>query len=251
MKIEEKFCETKFGKICYLEIGKGNKTSVYLHGWFGHPAPAFSVYSVLESKGFRVVAPYLPGHGKSFGVSSNLTFKNLTEILSEFYERLGLVNTYTIGHSVGASLAWEITLKNDGKVQKALVVDAFSNLHGKGKISLLKSWLDDEAKWNLIKEFIKKRPDYKNNDFRIEYFQRSAFESANILKSLIVSKKLEKTPPFLFLWGERDEVCPMKDFIDSSGIEEKEIIKFAGGHWWFINHPDELKRNIAEFAGTS
>ncbi len=240
MKIEEKFVETKFGKINYLEIGEGKKTLVYIHGWVGNPIPAIKIAHRLNTKDYRVIAPYLPGHGDSFDLNPNFTFKNLLETFEDFFNKLGLKNVVGIGHSVGGVTVYE--LANSGKklINKAVIIDGYNNFRHDGIIKLL------PLVWAVIRESGLWHSMIHTSCYRlirkikIKKVRPSAlFLEESLLKTMNPSVFNSKSIPmenYLFVWGKRDCLTPEKEWIKQTGIDTNRVVEFAGGHCWCTLH---------------
>ncbi len=224
MKIEEKFIETKLGNICYLEIGEGKKTVVYLHGWFGSPEFALKFQDIFSPNEYRIIAPSLPGHGKSFNINLNFSCIDLKNTIFDFYQKLNLKDAVTIGHSVGGALAWEMA-------KKVIVLDAYTNPRGKIPFEIVRHWIFSKK---LRNRFVKK-----------VHFKPCALLALDIFKNLKVEPN--KKNQSLVLWGDNDDVGLLSNWLKLTGYDASEIHKFPGDHWWFVNQMDELKSQIAEF----
>lgn len=223
MKIEEKFVETKFGKICYLEIGEGEKTAVYLHGWFGNADFSLNLEDIFCSRGYRIIAPSLPGHGKSYSINLNFSCADLKNTLKEFYQVLNLENPLTVGHSVGGALAWEMS-------DKVVIIDAYTNPRGKIPLEIL---------WHFSKR-LRKRLVKKLR------FKPCAILALDVFKNLTVGPAKKDTKSLVF-WGKEDKVALLDDWLKLTGYDKSKILEFPGDHWWYLNQLDELKAHIIKF----
>ncbi len=121
MKIKEKFIETKFGRVCYLECGTGKNILYSIHGFGYNPQDIKYFAPIFEASNLRIMSPYLPGHGKSFDVPRGFTFDLAADTLLEFITRTSGGNINLFGHSLGGGLACEIIRKSQ-KVRKAILV---------------------------------------------------------------------------------------------------------------------------------
>ena len=65
---------------------------------------------------YRVVAPDLPGFGRSFRPPGPLTLDRYVEDLSELLERLECPRPILVGNCIGSSIALEYALRQPGKV---------------------------------------------------------------------------------------------------------------------------------------
>lgn len=109
--IEEKSVETKWGRIGYIELGTGSNVVVFLHGWVGTPGLVMRLSEEFDLTKYKLIAPYMPGHGSSFYLPRNYTFAKLVDTIVEFLLKLNLPKITLIGHSVGGALAWEIAVR--------------------------------------------------------------------------------------------------------------------------------------------
>ncbi len=85
------------------DIGVG-RTLVLLHGW-AVDRSFFSAQAPLAERGFRIVAPDLPGHGEREAGPRPPTMAGLADDLAELIRRLDLADVVLVGWSMGATLA--------------------------------------------------------------------------------------------------------------------------------------------------
>ncbi|MBB3082424.1 alpha/beta fold hydrolase [Geodermatophilus sabuli] len=103
---------------------------LYLHGYERHPGAAGFLKRLAESR--RVLAPELPGYGRSTG------FQNFTDVIDvalyhrELVESLGVGQVDVVGHSLGGMFAAELAAIAPQLVRRLVLVNAFG------------VWLDDE-----------------------------------------------------------------------------------------------------------
>ncbi len=76
--------------------------ALLLHGWGGEAGSMAQFVAPLQERGYRVLAPDLPGHGKS-GSKDVDTLRSLTSVM-EISKRFGPVQVI-VGHSLGSLLA--------------------------------------------------------------------------------------------------------------------------------------------------
>lgn len=240
MMIEEKFIETKFGKICYLEAGKGKRILILFHGFASSPIMIKYLAAALAGKGFRIMAPYLLGHGKSF--------RNTAIMLEEFVNKICPGKFSLFGASLGGDLALAIAERLDSRIEKlilqspllgplkgeklvlavwGLIVDSFWD--GKRYLSLAgKSWRSIRfSKLKQIKDLI----------WGLVISPLGLLISAECPKYNLRKKKV------LVLWGKYDHALNYKKV---SG----KIHFFDSGHHFLLSQPEGFLEKIVNFLET-
>lgn len=249
MKIEEKFVETKKGRVYYLESGTGDKTAIFLHGWLGWPVMIKRFARKFGNENYKIIAPYLPGHGLSFPLPKNYSFKDLVETMDEFFKTLGINKSdVLIGHSVGGAIAWELGMA-DHDTKKLIIMDALLNYTGRSMANLI---------WRVIKdktdEFIHMTL-HKNSLVQEEIgvgVRKPRLTSPvrfwHVIKSIkMTNSKLIKSLPVLALWGKNDNVVPLVDYQEILNQPGVKLLTFSGGHYWFAWHEAKMLEEINKF----
>ncbi|CAN5901456.1 alpha/beta hydrolase [soil metagenome] len=85
---------------------KGGKDLLYLHGAGGH-LPGDPLIAALATK-YRVVAPLLPGYGRSTGEDGLRDMLDITLHTLDVLEALKLSKPIVVGHSMGGMIAAEM-----------------------------------------------------------------------------------------------------------------------------------------------
>lgn len=122
----------------------------YLHGILGTP-PGLPFLSALGGRGHRVIAPNLPGFGRSDPLPCR-TFFDWVGHLSEALDACGLVGFPMVASSVGAMVATELA---------AVRPEAFSQLVLIGPLGL---WLEDHPIHEVWAERVPRQPEWFVND---------------------------------------------------------------------------------------
>ena len=92
-------------RIAVMEAGKG-KDLLFLHGAGGH-LPNDPLLAALATK-FHVVAPLLPGYGRSEGEDGLRDMLDVTLHALDVLEKLKLSKPIVVGHSMGCMIAAEM-----------------------------------------------------------------------------------------------------------------------------------------------
>ena len=77
--------------------------------------------------GFQIVAPDLPGHGKTEGIGRQ-NINDYVESIQKFMGEINLVNAVVIGHSMGAAIALQLALDVPEKVLGLVILGGGSRL---------------------------------------------------------------------------------------------------------------------------
>jgi pimeloyl-ACP methyl ester carboxylesterase len=96
-----------------------------IHGWASSQRMWERPASRLASAGFRAWALDLPGCGesRSFGATNGwYTIPNLTGVVAAFAERVGIERMALVGHSMGGSIALELTDRRPEAVSALVLV---------------------------------------------------------------------------------------------------------------------------------
>jgi pimeloyl-[acyl-carrier protein] methyl ester esterase len=104
------------------EQGEGTPL-LCLHGW-SVDGSLFREQIKGLSKDFHVLAPDLPGHGRSEASASDLTIDTLAADMRELIELRALENLVLVGWSLGAMVAWSMLLSGSApKVTGLISID--------------------------------------------------------------------------------------------------------------------------------
>ncbi|MFQ4142832.1 alpha/beta hydrolase [Chlorogloeopsis sp. ULAP02] len=84
-KFTEKQVQVQEQSIFYLEGGIANNSTpiLFIHGWAVGVDPYQEVLNNLCNR-YHLIAPYLPGFGKSSGSVENWNYQNYAQVLIEF-----------------------------------------------------------------------------------------------------------------------------------------------------------------------
>jgi pyruvate dehydrogenase E2 component (dihydrolipoamide acetyltransferase) len=97
------------GRMAWREWGASDApaTVVLVHGFGGDGSVWASLAPLLARRGFRVIAPDLPGHGATTVAADR--FDDLVAALAELARALGLSGAVFVGHSLGGAVVARAT----------------------------------------------------------------------------------------------------------------------------------------------
>lgn len=250
--IEEKFAETKWGKLAYLESGHSHKTIIFLHGLLGWPVFVERFSKVSNAHGWQFIAPYLPGAGPSFPIPKNFTFTDVVSCLDEFLRGLGK-KSIIVGHSYGGSIGRKLLEEKTGYIKGMVLADPWvTNEANLSLVNLTKKffyWMIDKGSDLLNK-------DYKSQVFKERYQVNTKITLAELFGIIRIFRtisfddhRLTKDIPVEVLWGKNDTLVPEKSALtEINRLNLVALKEFPGGHYWFARNPELLIDEVMKFA---
>ncbi|MDE1849490.1 MAG: alpha/beta hydrolase [Candidatus Micrarchaeota archaeon] len=111
----------------YYDIGRHHaRTMLLVHGAASTAERSWNLHMEhFERAGFRVIAPDLPGFGKSERMVKRHSMDSYAEFLDGFVKHLGLKEISLMGSSLGGGVAVQYTLRNPGNVSSLILVDSY------------------------------------------------------------------------------------------------------------------------------
>lgn len=111
-------------KMAYMDVVpevENGKTVLFLHGKNFTGYYWDSVMTVLNDKGYRVIAPDQIGWGKSSVPDIHYSFHLLAKNTKQMLDEIGISKVYLIGHSMGGMLATRFALMYPEMVEKLIL----------------------------------------------------------------------------------------------------------------------------------
>jgi pimeloyl-ACP methyl ester carboxylesterase len=82
--------------------------------------------------GFDIVAPDLPGHGRSAAPAVDYTATYFTDTIAEFLEICDLKNVVMVGESIGASISLSLAARRNARVARVIAINPYDYGRGGG-----------------------------------------------------------------------------------------------------------------------
>ncbi len=188
----DKFIEsTDHIKIHYTEIGTGEVTLVFVHGWLGNASWWKQQEEYFRDK-YNVVCIDLGGHGLSDKARQNWTSKQYAEDISAVVEQISTSEIILVGHSMSGAYVVEVAA-NLPKVKALVLVDTLKDLDVKftpeqAEEFMYRHYRSDfkSAVENLLPQFlfVDKTPANEKRRIQDEFLQNSPELAINALKPL-------------------------------------------------------------------
>lgn len=236
----------------YGEAGDGHPV-VFIHGW-GLTARAYAaMIPAIAKAGARVIAPALPGFGKSDPLPGEYTWEKLARWLDQLLEHAGVEEpAFFIGHSFGGGVATVTACHRPERARSLVLVNSVGGSvwkHGDaGERSLadrpLWDWgLHFPSEWTG-KRYRRVLPVVARDFLTNALTNPSALRrAARLARSADLRAELTQLSelgiPVSILWGNQDRVVPEATFVamcEAAGAPG-DIIESAG-HSWLLADPE-------------
>jgi pimeloyl-ACP methyl ester carboxylesterase len=239
--------------VVYGDAGDGPPL-VFLHGW-GLSARSYArALPTIAASGARVIAPALPGFGRSAPLEGEYTFEKLARWVDQLLEHLGVDEPVAIvGHSFGGAVAVATAWHHRERVRALVLVNSVGGSVWKTGGRRGPKSLSDRPIWDwglrLPSEFTGR--DYRKvlpvvlRDLVGNAMSnpRSVWRAADLARTADLREELtqmaETGLPVSVLWGSEDNVVPEATFLalcDAAGAPG-DIIEDAG-HAWLLADPE-------------
>ena len=272
------FLKLEEGEIAYVKEGKGKKTLLFVHGLSSNADAWYRNIEELK-KDFTCIAIDLPGYGKSYKNTENLTPTYFTETIRKFTEKLKIKDFTLVGHSMGGQAAIKFAAKYPEKLDKLILVapagiEKFTPYEGAAmkmvmKQSTIMATTPEQIDRNYQLNFFKMPPEAermitdRKNIIKASDFDLHALAIENSVKGMLDDTVTEDFPkiktPTLFLFAKNDMLIPNKYFhplltIDQVAEEAKTLVKNSklvmideAGHFLQFEKPAEVNKEIEAF----
>jgi len=199
----------------YLEAGQG-PALVLVHGLGGSSAVWRDDIGTL-AKNYRVIAPDLPGYGKSDRPRADYSIDYYSAMLKDLIDALGESKVAIAGNSMGGWIAAVFTLDNPGNVSHLILVDS-AGLHRESyptvspnpstkeelKSLLLALYADPSR---VTERMINDQWEYRRD---IRATVQATLDSLKTRMPLLDSRLGDIKVPTLIIWGKQDAIVPLE-----------------------------------------
>jgi pimeloyl-ACP methyl ester carboxylesterase len=238
--------------VVYGEAGDGPAV-VFLHGW-GLSARSYAqALPLIAAGGARVIAPALPGFGRSDALPGEYTFEKLANWVDDLLDHLGVEEPAAfVGHSFGGAVATATAWHHEERVRSLTLVNSVGGSVWRTGSGGEQS-LADRPLWDwglrLPGEFGKRHyrkvlpvvlRDVVGNALTNP---GAVWRAADLARTADLREELatlaERGLPVSILWGSEDNVVPEATFLamcEAVGAPG-DIIEDAG-HSWLLADPE-------------
>lgn len=237
----------------YGEAGDGPPV-VFLHGW-GLTARSYArALPTIAATGARVIAPALPGFGRSAPLDGEYTFEKLARWVDDLLDHVGVDEPAAIvGHSFGGAVATATAWHHPARVRALVLVNSVGGSVWKTGGRRGDRPLSERPLWDwglrLPSEFTGR--DYRKvlpvvvRDLVGNALTnpRAIWRAAELARNADLRTELatlaERGLPVSILWGSEDNVVPEATFLAlcKAAGAPGDIIEDAG-HSWLLADPE-------------
>ena len=241
-------------------------TAIFIHGVLNDHSVWILQTRYLANHGWNVLAPDLPGHGKSAG-DAPASVEAATEFVRALMDTAGLQQAALIGHSFGALIALEAAARMGSRVSHLVLVGVAAPMRVSAAL-LEASVTDPEKAIAMVNTFshstlapppsalgpgswlygssraLMRRVLASNRQVNIFHVGFKACDSYAGGAAAIA----KVTAPTLFILGAQDQMTPPKAAQSLvRGAADGRVAMVPGGHQMMLESPEEVLEAMRDF----
>ena len=226
-------------RLFYCEAGMGAPL-IMIHGLGASSRWWFPLFPQLTSAHFRILAPDLPGFGRSPGPP--VSIQDAARAVISLADHLGLGEFFMVGHSMGAAVATQIAAQHGGRVRRLVLVDS-AGIPGIGPRLLVRRLLQP---WTWCPAWFYRT--LLGDAFRAG--PRAMLAGIKELRAHDIRPALGRVrAPTLVIWGEKDTLTPPEHGrMIVAALPDGRLENIEGArHLPMVSDPDTVGRLIVRF----
>lgn len=238
----------------WYEAGSGTPV-VLLHGGGGTGRAFLAQLTHLSERGVRVLAPDMPGFGKTDAFDHVSRVPDIGPVLFEWLDALGLSRAVVGGNSMGGRVALSMASHSPDRIAGLIVLDSVGvevpNVPVVNPLTIPQSHYTSELVYDT--ERYKKQTPYRTLDDARELNRgRSTFAAYMDDGEIRSDPNLEVarlTMPTLLIWGREDRIVPLAygQALDRALSNSELLVIEQCGHLPHIEEADITNRAILDF----
>ncbi|HET6218607.1 MAG TPA: acetoin dehydrogenase dihydrolipoyllysine-residue acetyltransferase subunit [Acidobacteriaceae bacterium] len=246
--------------IRYLRRGKGDESTILIHGFGGDLNTWMFNHEALAS-GHSVYALDLPGHGRSSKQLADGTLEGFAKVVEGFLDKLGLTKAHLGGHSLGGAVAAIFAQKHPQRCLSLTLIASAGlgpEIDGEYIRGFVSATRRNELKPQLEKLFANPRLITRQMvDDTLKYKRLDGVELALRTitaqfcpldrQSLILREQISQlSMPVLVLWGSEDRILPASHALNLPQHVRTEILQ-GQGHMVHMEAASKVNTVIQSF----
>ncbi|XWK90234.1 MAG: alpha/beta hydrolase [Phormidium sp.] len=236
--------------IYYLEAGNPAKSTsiLFIHGWSVSIEPYQEILNILSQR-YHVVAPYLPGFGKSTAPHFVKDYSDYAALLIDFLKALNLHPVHIVAHSLGGAIAMALAALKPDFAKSLIVVDSTGiPMNSLPEVVLRRAIEMSAQMWQA-----KPKPTLAILErvlYNSLFNTRKVIETARIVLERDIRSILPRiNTPCLIIWGANDLLTPIamaKEFARS--IKGSKLVIIEGVyHEWNFFFTETFTKTVSNF----
>ncbi|KJG10694.1 alpha/beta hydrolase [Photobacterium kishitanii] len=255
---------TEGGQLTYWEGGQGQPL-LLLHGFGGTAAATWKAEMIQLSKKYHVIAPDLLWFGESYSDNS-AQLATQTNAIWQLVDKLKLNKIDVAGISYGGFITYDMMLTPE-RINKAVIIASPGPLFNDQDLNdlikragiqspeeLFVPNNGDDVKRLYDNVFISKKiiPDFIANQIYLDYFSQWKPQRTQLIKTLpndrdrIQQYDPKKLPQTLLIWGENDQIFPLKSGIKLSQYIQAPIVVLPKTAHGITNEQPAITANLID-----
>ncbi len=216
MNIDEQ--KVKVGDIYVnYKIAGAGRQFLILHGWGGKSDSWTKTQQELVAKGYQVIAPDLPGFGKTPSPDRPWSVDDYKNFVIDFAKELNINNFALLGHSFGGRIAIKLCARNYDRVSHLILCDSAGitlQKDGTTRFGLAMSKIFHRI---FIGDCCKTIRDWARDIFYRVIGNRDFTKADPVMRETFLLAVKEDLAPYLekiflptqIIWGEKDAKTPL------------------------------------------
>lgn len=229
----------------YLDIGQGDPL-IFFHG-SGLDARSHLPLLEILSKHYRVIAPDLPGFGRSETPEKDWSLREYGQFFHEFLEKIKITKPILLGFSLGGGVALDLASRTRN-ISKVIAIDPAAIPLSLPFRTLVFKAVTESMHVSDIKSSAKLSYRIILNLLRNPFRTPGAYRNIRTSLEHGCGKPESISAPALILWGTEDWILPPEHGkLLHKKIPHATLEYVRGHHNWCIFEPERAARRIREF----
>lgn len=246
----------------YQEFNPSAKNTIVLIHGLGASSEMWEFqFEPLTKAGYRVIAPDMPGFGKSPESNETLTIESMADEVANLMRDLKIAKANIIGLSMGGAIAQKFALKHPEKLERLILSNTAARFANKifgikylALRYLMLKIIPRRSGAKSIAKFVfpKKDQQYFRDEFIKQILQASDKAYFQATKAIIdhdLRKEITNIKaPTLLVSGKEDRLTMPFQLRKINGlIPHSKLVMLAGGHVTPVDSADDFNREILAF----
>lgn len=241
------------GKRTYYRQGDdfqpGFPTVVFVHGAGG--TSENWTYQLAGIRGYNLIAPDLPGHGRSEGLALD-SIKGYRDFVWQFAQALELGSFFIAGHSMGGAITLELGIEHPKALKGLIIIGSGARLrvspsfleeisHGKHPIELVKYSYAREVSQDILAKATQTMKNVPIEVYHADFKACNEFNAMDRVPNIL--------NPVLVICGQDDQMTPLKYSESLCKVLPNSTLApvTEAGHMAMLEQPDQVNAAIINF----